>query len=223
MKTRTFRSRAFRAPASSGQAGLTMVEMMVTVAIFVMLVAAFISANIFGLRYDEMVCSKLGASEQSRRSFQKLTGDIRASKIWRIGTGNLTTFTPVSNATLLVGNSIQLNLSTDTNVFVRYYFETNGPYTTQPNGRLCRITSDGQYTICAQCLTNASGNSMIFRGQDYRGGTATNDVLADYRYKYVIDAMMEFYQYQFPKTSVGPGLYYDYYRIDLKASSHSPN
>jgi Tfp pilus assembly protein PilW len=219
MKTRFTNNKAF--PAA--EAGLTMVEMMVTIAIFVMLVTAFISANIFGMRYDQLVCSKLGASEQSRRSFQQLTSDIRAAKIWRIGTGSQTTFTPLPNATLLVGNSIQLNLTTDTNNYIRYYFETNGPFTTQPNGRLCRITSSGQYTVCAQCLTNASGMSMIFRGQDYLGGTATNDVLADYRYKYVIDTVMEFYQYQFPKTSVGPGLYYDYYRINLKAASHSPN
>jgi hypothetical protein len=219
MKTRLSRDKAF----SPAEAGLTMVEMMVTIAIFIMLVAAFISANIFGLRYDQLVCSKLGASEQSRRSFQQLTSDIRASKIWRIGTGNLNSFTPVSNATMLVGNAIQLNLTTDTNVYVRYYFETNGPYTTQPNGRLCRVTSGGEYTICAQFLTNSSGMSMIFRGQDYLGGTATNDVLADYRYKYVIDAVMEFSQYQFPRTYVGPGYYYDYYRINLKAASHSPN
>lgn len=204
-------------------AGLTLPEMMITVVIFVMLVAAFISANIFGLRYDELVCSKLGASEQSRRSFQKLTSDIRASKIWRIGTGDRTTFTAVSNASLLMGNAIQLSLTTDTNVFVRYYFETNGPFTIQPNGRLCRITSGGEYAVLAQYLTNSSGSSMIFRGQDYTGGTETNNVLADYRYKYVIDAVMEFSQYQFPKTFVGPGLYYDYYRIDLKAASHSPN
>ena len=122
-----------------------------------------------------------------------------------------------------MGNAIQLSLTTDTNVFVRYYFETNGSFTTQPNGRLCRITSSGEYKILAQYLTNSSGLSMVFRGQDYLGGTATNNVLADYRYKYVIDAIMEFSQYQYPKTYVGPGLYYDYYRIDLKAASHSPN
>lgn len=204
--------------AAAAQAGLTMVEMMVTIAIFVMLVTAFISANIFGLRYDQLVCSKLGASEQSRRSFQDLTSDIRASKIWRIGSGTLTTFNAVSNATLMQGNALQLNLTTDTNVFVRYYFDTNGP-TTQPNGRLCRTTSSGEFTICAQYLTNASGTSMVFQAQNYLG----TGVLNDYQYKYVIDTLMEFYQYQFPKTVVGPGYYYDYYRIDLKAASHSPN
>jgi prepilin-type N-terminal cleavage/methylation domain-containing protein len=218
MKTRFFRSENSAVKASR-ERGLTMVEMMVTMAIFVMLVAAFISANIFGLRYDELVCSKLGASEQSRRSFEKLTSDIRASKIWRIGTGTRTSFSAISNATLLVGNAIQLNPTIDTNTFVRYYFETNGPFTTQPNGRLCRITSSGEYTICAQYLTNASGTSMIFQAQNYLG----KDILNDYQMKYVIDALMEFYQYQFPKTYVGPGYYYDYYRIELKAASHAPN
>jgi len=117
------------------------------------------------------------------------------------------------------GNALQLSLTTDTNVFIRYYFETNGPFTTQPNGRLVRVTSSGEYMVCAQCLTNASGTSMVFRAQNYLG----TGVLNDYQYKYVIDALMEFYQYQFPRTSVGPGLYYDYYRIDLKAASHSPS
>jgi Tfp pilus assembly protein PilW len=215
MKTHSFRNK--KSPAA--EAGLTMVEMMVTIAIFVMLVTAFISANIFGLRYDQLVCSKLGASEQSRRSFEKLTGDIRASKIWRIGTGSQTTFTPVSNASLMIGNALQLSLTTDTNVYIRYYFETNGPATTQPNGRLVRITSGGEYLVCAQYLTNASGTSMVFQAQNYLGTGALND----YQYKYVIDTLMEFYQFQFPKTYVGPGYYYDYYRIDLKAASHSPS
>jgi len=219
MKTQGFKNQS----AAGAESGLTMVEMMVTMAIFVMLVTAFISANIFGMRYDQLVCSKLGASEQSRRSFQKLTSDIRSAKIWRVGTGSLTSFTAVGNATPMIGNAIQLNLTTDTNIYVRYYFDTNGPNTTQPNGRLCRVTSSGEFTICAQYLTNSSGLSMIFRGQDYHGGTATNDFISDYNYKYVIDAMMEFSQYQFPRTLVGPGSYYDYYRIDLKAASHSPN
>jgi len=45
--------------SSAAEAGLTMVEMMVTMAIFVMLVTAFISANIFGLRYDQLVCQQI--------------------------------------------------------------------------------------------------------------------------------------------------------------------
>jgi prepilin-type N-terminal cleavage/methylation domain-containing protein len=201
-----------------GGAAFTLVEMMVTVAIFTILLTAFIYAHVFGLRYDELVCSKLGASEQSRMSFELLTSDIRASKIWRIGSGTKTTFTNVPNATAMVGNAVQLSWSTDTNQWVRYYFETNGPSTTEPNGRLCRITSDGYYDILAQFLTNASGTSMQFRAENYLGTPVT-----DYQYKYVIVTLMEFFQYQYPQTYVGPGLYYDYYRTQLKATSHAFN
>ena len=39
----------------------------------------------------------------------------------------------------------------------------------------------------------------------------------------MIAATMEFSQYQYPLTKVGPGYYYNYYRIQIKAASHSPN
>jgi prepilin-type N-terminal cleavage/methylation domain-containing protein len=216
MKTFLLKARP-RSRARRGEA-FTLVEMLVTVAIFALLLTAFIYAHIFGLRYDELVCSKLGASEQSRMSFELLTSDIRASKIWRIGNGSTNGFTNVPNATLMQGNAVQLSWTTDTNQWVRYYFETSGPSSTQPNGRLCRLTSDGYYDILAQFLTNASGTSMQFRAENYLGTQVT-----DYQYKYVIVALMEFYQYQFPQTYVGPGLYYDYYRIQLKATSHAFN
>jgi len=202
MKTHPRNAAAILDRSAGNESGLSMVEMMVSMAIFILLMTAVIYANIFGMRYDQLVCSKLGASEQSRRSFEKLTSDIRSSKIWRIGTGNRTAFTPLPNATNMIGNAIQLSPSTDTNLWVRYYFETNGPFTTQPNGRLCRLTSAGQYTICAQYLTNSSGTSMVFSAQNYLGQQMT-----DYQAKYVIDTLMEFSQYQYPKTYVGPGLY----------------
>jgi len=215
--------KAFCQPAGKpsrtvGGAAFTLVEMLVTVALFSILLTAFIYAHIFGLRYDELVCSKLGASEQARMSFELLTSDIRASKIWRIGNGTRTTFTNIPNATTMIGNAVQLSWTTDTNQWVRYFFETNGPATTEPNGRLCRITSDGYYDILAQYLTNVSGTSMQFRAENYLG-----NVVTDYQYKYVIVTLMEFFQYQYPQTYVGPGLYYDYYRIQLKATSHAFN
>jgi len=63
--------------------------------------------------------------------------------------------------------------------------------------------------ISDQCEWNKHG---ISGAKNYLGTGALND----YQYKYVIDTLMEFYQFQFPKTYVGPGYYYDYYRIDLK-------
>lgn len=184
-----------------------MVEMMVTLSLFATCTVGIVYLQAFGMRYDELICSKLGASEQARMGFDLLTSDIRAAKIWHIGTGSQTSFSPLSNDVVQAGNAIQVNTTTDTNLYVRYYFESN-------NARLCRLTSAGAYKIIAQNLTN----SMYFHAEDYRGTLATN-----LQYKYVIVTTMEFCQYQYPKTYVGPGYYYDYYKMQFKVASHCPN
>ena len=82
-----------------------------------------------------------------------------------------------------------------------------------------------QVRIIAQSLTNSGtlGNgttntSMTFEAQKFDGTPAQ-----DKQYKYMIVTTMEFCQYQYPLTRVGPGYYFNYYRIQLKAASHCPN
>ena len=102
--------------------------MMVAVFIFVFMVLGIIYVWMFGMRFDELVCSKLGASDKSRMSFDLLTGDIRAAKWWKVGTRQRApTFTACGNATNQVGNAIKLSASGDTNspAYVIYYFDTN--------------------------------------------------------------------------------------------------
>ena len=81
-----------------------MVEMMVTMAIFSLAILGVFYAHIFGLKQDRLISSKLGASDQSRRGFDTLTRDIRSAKIWAIGNGTATSFTPIPNGTLTTAN-----------------------------------------------------------------------------------------------------------------------
>jgi Tfp pilus assembly protein PilW len=209
----------------------TVAEMMVAVFIFVFMVLGIIYVWMFCLKYDEVVCSKLGASEKSRMGFDELTGDIRAAKWWKVGSatsfnGTSVPFTACGNATNQFGNAVKLSASGDTNssAYVIYYFDTNNVNTNAC--WLCRW-SNGLPTvqILAQNLTNsglivngASNTSMTFQAQQYSGSNAL-----DWQYKYMIVTTMEFCQYQYPLTRVGPGYYYNYYRIQLKAASHCPN
>ncbi|MEI6780173.1 MAG: prepilin-type N-terminal cleavage/methylation domain-containing protein [Verrucomicrobiota bacterium] len=191
----------------------TLSEMMVSTSIFTVMVLGIIFAMMFGMRYNELVCSKLGASDRSRMSFDLLTGEIRTAKMWRIGNGNEDYFNAIPNATLQKGNALQLWFSaSNTNAYARYFFNTT-------NSTLCRWTNGvATYRILAQSLTNVSGNSMSFQAQDYRGSN-----ISDLQYKYVIATTMEFCQYQYPLTRVGPGYYYNYYVIQFKTASHCPN
>jgi len=199
----------------------TLAEMMMAVFIFVFMVLGVIYVWMFGMRFDELACSKMGASDKSRMGFDLLTGDIRAAKWWKVGNGIGTNFTVCGNATNQIGNAVKLSASSDTNstAFVIYYFDTNAC-------QLCRL-SNGVATIqiIAQNLTNSGilGNgptntSMSFHAEKYDGTLAQ-----DWQFKYTIVSTMEFCQYQYPLTMVGPGYYYNYYRIQLKAASHCPN
>jgi Tfp pilus assembly protein PilW len=195
--------------------------MMVAMFIFVFMVLGVIYVWIFGMRYDELSCSKLGASDMSRMGFDLLTRDIRAAKWWKVGNGISTNFTVCGNATNQVGNALKLCASGDTNstAYVIYYFDTNAC-------QLCRLSNGlPAIQIIANSLTNSGilGNgptntSMTFHAEQYNGTFAQ-----DWQYKYAIVTTMEFCQYQYPLTKVGPGYYYNYYRIQLKAASHCPN
>ena len=59
---------------------------------------------------------------------------------------------------------------------------------------------------------------MYFQAQNYRA--ATRPTLT---HKGVIDVVMQFCQYQYPLTKVGPGYYYDYYKLELHMTPHAPD
>jgi hypothetical protein len=191
------------------------------------MILGIIYALLAGMRYDQLVCSKLGASDKSRMSFDLLTSDIRAAKSWRIGnitSNNKDSFTGCGNATSQVGNAV--TLTNPAGSWVRYWFDTNAC-------QLLRgLSGVATVQIIVQNLTN-SGNASMPLSMSFHAEQRTNDsvvtsitdsdIQKDLQYKYVVATSMEFCQYQYPLTKVGPGYYYNYYCIQIKAASHCPN
>jgi len=191
-----------------GQAGFTLPEMMVASAVFGLTVIGFVYCQMFGMRQDQLVNSKIGASEQARLSFNDLANDIRAAKIWQIGNGNLSSFTGIPLGTNQQGNALKLSLTTDTSRYYIYYFDTNA-------SKLFRGHSG---TTTKTCLAQFLTNTMYFQAQNYHGDKQT-----DLTHKGVIDVVMQFCQYQYPITKIGPGYFYDYYRMELRLTPHAPD
>jgi prepilin-type N-terminal cleavage/methylation domain-containing protein len=197
-----------------GWQAFTLVELMLTMAIFSMATLGLITLHLFGQRQDQLVQSKLGASDQSRRAFDRLTEDIRAAKIWRIGNGEFSTFTAIPNRTAQQGNAVRLQLTTAPSNYIVYYFDTT-------ERQLYRQHSGSplpERTLIASGLTNVTANSMMFRAENYRGDTQT-----DLTHKGVVGVLLEFAEYQYPMTQVGPGLKYDYYKMEFKVTPHVPD
>jgi hypothetical protein len=185
-----------------------MPEMMVAAAVFSLTVIGFVYCQMFGMRQDQLANSKIGATELARLSFSELANDIRSAKIWQIGNGDLSSFDEIPLGTNQQGNALKLSMTTDTNSYYLYYFDTNA-------GVLYRGHSGAADRKCmAQFLTN----TMYFKAQNYRGEDQT-----DLTHKGVIQVVMQFWQYQYPKTKVGPGYFYDYYKINLRLTPHVPD
>lgn len=202
------------APRPSSTAGMTLVELMVAMSIFALVSIGLLYTHLFCLRQDELVNSKLGASDQSRRGFDLLTRDVRSAKIWEVGnsTGS-TNFSPIALGAAQQGNALRLSYTTNFSDGVLYYFDTTD--LADDGGKLYRVKqTSGDTTQLARYLTNA----LYFRAEDYRGATQTNRT-----HKGVIKVRMEFAQYQYPLTKVGPGYLYDYYKIEYKLTSHIPD
>jgi len=205
---------ARRRGAALGWQAFTLVELMITMAIFSLATLGLLSLHLFGQRHDQLVQSKLGASDQSRRAFDRLTEDIRAAKIWRIGNGEFANFTAIPNGTAQQGNAVRLQLTTAPSNYIVYYFDTT-------ERQLYRQHSGSPLpdrTLIASGLTNITANSMLFRAENYRGETQT-----DLTHKGVVGVLLEFAEYQYPMTQVGPGLRYDYYKMEFKVTPHVPD
>jgi hypothetical protein len=190
------------------QAGLTLAEMMVAAAVFALTVMGFVYAQMFGMRQDQWVNSKIGACELARLSFNDLANDIRAAKIWQIGNGNLTSFTGIPLGTNQQGNALKISMTINTNSYYIYYFDTNA----------CKLYRGHSGSTAKTCLAQFLTNTMYFRAQNYHGDNQT-----DLTHKGVINVVMQFCQYQFPLTKVGPGNLYDYYKLELRLTPHTPD
>ena len=189
-------------------AGFTLPEMLVASAVFSLTVLGFVCCQLFGMRQDQWVNSKIGASDLARLSFDDMANHIRAAKIWQVGNGNLTSFTGLPLATNQRGNALKVSMTTDTNQYYLYYFDTNA----------CKLYRGHSGNATTTCIAQYLTNTMYFQAQNYHGDNQT-----DLTHKGVIDVVMQFCQYQYPITKVGPGCLYDYYKLEMRLTPHAPD
>ena len=145
-----FRNRAFTIP-----------ELMTGTAIFLMVSGGVLVGHMFGMRLLEADGPTSGTDQESNRALRVLVADIRSAKLLLIGNGTLASFSSLNINTTQVGNAIQVYPSTDTNVFIRYFWDA---------GNLKRTLSGGPETPVAHSISN----SLIFTAEDYVGNVLTN-------------------------------------------------
>src|SRR5262245_27613680 len=89
------------------QGASTLAEMMVTMFIFMMAMMALIYTHIFGLKQDELVESKLGASDHARKGFGVMAREIRSAATHAVGNYSSGVFTEIGPGNMQVGNALR--------------------------------------------------------------------------------------------------------------------
>jgi prepilin-type N-terminal cleavage/methylation domain-containing protein len=187
-------------PARAG--GFTLPEVLVTMAIFAIVVGGFLALHLSGLKMQEVTRMKLGASDDARRSLSRLVDDVRGAGLVRVGQGTVESFVEAAPGTAQAGNAIQVYpLKSDTNRYVRYVLDLD-------DQRLKRVESDSDAVIV---LAHAVTNDAPFAAEDHNGHLQTNAFN-----NRVIDLTLQFGQLMNPNMAVGPGNYYDSYQLRTK-------
>ena len=211
-----------------GIAAMTLVELMTTSGLFILIIGGTIAVNLFGLRQDGLVNSKLGAGDQARLNFNLMLDEIRYGKNVQIGTGWNTNFVAITNGPQQ-GDTLQIIPSTNTGVYIYYYFQTNAPTNGAWLVRTFATTTNSTTTVVAQSITNVTSafmtNALMFQAIAYNGtnfAVLTNDPTVYSSHNYLVNILMQFYQFQYPLTKVGSNYLYDYYQLNQQAARRAP-
>ena len=180
----------------------TLTEMMVTGALALLVLAGTLTGHLVGARMFQFTSTKLGGNDDARSAIARLTQDIRAAKLVRIGTGDATSFTPCGPNALQQGNSIQVYPTIATNNYIRYFRGTDD--------RLRRMTNGAPSTLV---LAHYITNNIVFAAENFNGAICTNA-----ENNRVIGLTMQFYQIQYPVIKLGTNALYDFYQVRTKVT-----
>lgn len=142
----------------------TLTELMVTMAVFALVVMAMVSLQVFGFKMNSLTSNKTESTGDSLKVLDQIRNRIRAAtnEIF-VGNFNLNnnTFTPIGGNTPQIGNAVQIfNNATDYFTFFR-----------EPNGIVCeRATDDAAIALTRSKLIN----TLPFQAEDYKGNVMSN-------------------------------------------------
>jgi hypothetical protein len=199
---------------------MTLVEIMIASTLMLMVFAGLFAAHFLGLREDQLMESKAGASDSSRYAINQMMQDIRASKGYDIGSyfDGTSVFTAITNGNLqgpdlrLYSSIISSNQMINTNQYIVYYFDSS--QAAAGNGMLWRYGPGGVTTLVTSNLIN----TLWFTSENYLGSTQTSRT-----YKGVVHTTLQFTKFLYPLTQVGSNCLYTYYRIDCRVTPHLPD
>ena len=173
--------------------GFTLPEILIAMAVFLLVLGAIISANVFGLRMFQMNQAKLNVTRWSRETIEKITAEVHACDTMWVGDVTNGVFEGLLDGETQQGTALLIYPAANTTNYIIYFVN--------PTDKTFQRTTDQPGT--AEVLADSVTNTIIFTAQDFSGNVLTNK-----NNNRLIHLTLEFYQ---------PGSFMqgaDYYKLE---------
>jgi hypothetical protein len=162
-------------------AAFTLPEVIISAALFVLLVGGVVTSNLFGMRMFQIADARLRAKDGVRKAVGSMAEDIRKCRNTWVGDVTNGTFVACMDNQAQMGSALLVQQTTNTTNCIVYFLE--------PSDHSFRRTtvSPAVTRILAQTVTN----TVIFRAQDCFGNILTNS-----QNNRVVHVTLDFFQAQ---------------------------
>lgn len=188
------------------RAGFSLTELLVVSALSLLVGGMLLSALFFANRMWQITQSKVASADKTRQVIRLVTTHVHSGRIVRVGTGTFSTFAEAPLDTPQEGNAIQIQSSTDTNSFVRYYRDASD--------KKLKYMSNG--SVAPVVIAKSVVNPVVFRMEDLAG-----NVLTARQNNSVIGLTLDFGEIDGVGIPIGPTQYYQSFRIATKIAQRT--
>jgi hypothetical protein len=191
-----------RRPSAGPTAAFTLTEIMVSMVIFLLVVIAMLSLQIFGLRMNTLTASKTIFTAGSLKALDQICNTIReATNSVLIGNYSNNTFTAVAGTTNQIGNALQI-----TNNATNYYTF----YLNTSSNTLYEKAEANSATVLSHYVINSNGEP--FQAENYLG---SNIVTGSEHYTIHMTLLFSNMNYYYKGTTNNP---MEFYQLETRAT-----
>ncbi|HKQ38642.1 MAG TPA: hypothetical protein VJ063_11230 [Verrucomicrobiae bacterium] len=190
----------------SSVGAFTFTELLVVSALAAIVGTMLLSALFFANRMWQITQAKIHSADKTRQVIRLVSSSVHSARILRVGNGSFSSFSEAPLDTPQQGNALQIHLTTDTNSFVRYYLDTGD--------KKLKYMTNGSTVPTA--VAKEIINSVVFRMEDFQGNVITSK-----QNNCVIGLTLDFAEIEGPGVRVGPGQYYQSFRVTTKMAQRT--
>ena len=123
------------------------------------------ACHLAGLEFNEFVRPKVENSQYARETLSRLIEEVRSATWTQVGTGTVSTFSPIAPNKLQVGNALRIYTTTNNSPYVYYYLDSFA-------GTLQKIPLS---STNVQTIATSVTNATVFSMEDLSGTVLTNN------------------------------------------------